>query len=59
MIYTRQQLEEYESQTWRLMLFTAKIKGRLHPEEEADFRPRFLRDRERILHTTAFRRPGI
>ena len=31
-------------------------KGRLHPEEEADFRPRFQRDRERILHTTAFRR---
>lgn len=57
MIYTRQQLEEYESQTLASYAIHSKdSKGRLHPEEEADFRPRFQRDRERILHTTAFRR---
>lgn len=57
MIYTRQQLEEYESQTLASYAVHSKdSKGRLHPEEEADFRPRFQRDRERILHTTAFRR---
>jgi dGTPase len=57
MIYTRQQLEEYESQTLAPYAVHSKdSKGRLHPEEEADFRPRFQRDRERILHTTAFRR---
>ena len=57
MIYTRQQLEEYESQTLASYAVHSKdSRGRLHPEEEADFRPRFQRDRERILHTTAFRR---
>ena len=57
MIYTRQQLEEYESQTLASYAVHSKdSKGRLHPAEEADFRPRFQRDRERILHTTAFRR---
>ena len=57
MLYTRQQLEEYESQTLASYAVHSKdSKGRLHPEEEADFRPRFQRDRERILHTTAFRR---
>jgi len=57
MIYTRQQLEEFESQTLATYATHSKdSKGRLYPEEEADFRPRFQRDRERILHTTAFRR---
>jgi len=57
MIYTRQQLEEFESQTLAPYAIHSKdSKGRLYPEEEADFRPRFQRDRERILHTTAFRR---
>jgi dGTPase len=31
-------------------------RGRLFPEEEADYRSCFQRDRDRILHTTAFRR---
>ncbi len=57
MIYTRQQLEEYENQTLAPYAVHSKdSKGRVYPEEEADFRTRFQRDRERILHTTAFRR---
>ena len=31
-------------------------KGRGHPEDEPDYRTVFQRDRDRILHTTAFRR---
>lgn len=57
MIYTRQQLEEFENQTLASYAIHSKdSKGRKFAEEEADFRPRFQRDRERILHTTAFRR---
>ncbi len=31
-------------------------RGRVHPEEEHDYRTAFQRDRDRIIHTTAFRR---
>ena len=33
-----------------------KSRGRLHPEPESDMRSPFQRDRDRILHSTAFRR---
>src|SRR5712691_12733271 len=33
-----------------------KSRGRLHPEPESDMRSRFQRDRDRIIHSTAFRR---
>ncbi|HOG59435.1 MAG TPA: deoxyguanosinetriphosphate triphosphohydrolase [Anaerolineaceae bacterium] len=57
MIFTRPQLEEYENQTLAPYAVHSKdSKGRRYPEEEADFRTRFQRDRERVLHTTAFRR---
>jgi dGTPase len=57
MIYTRQQLEEFESQQLAsYAIYSKNSKGRKFPEEEADLRTRFQRDRERILHTTAFRR---
>jgi dGTPase len=57
MIYTRQQLEEFEEQQLASYAILSKnSKGRKYPEEEADLRTRFQRDRERILHTTAFRR---
>lgn len=57
MIYTRQQLETLEYE--KLAPYATKsgdTKGRKYPEEEADFRTCFQRDRDRILHTTAFRR---
>jgi dGTPase len=34
----------------------AKSRGRLHPEEESAFRSCFQRDRDRIIHSSAFRR---
>jgi dGTPase len=33
-----------------------KSRGRLHPEPEHEFRSPFQRDRDRIIHSTAFRR---
>ncbi len=57
MIFTRQQLEEFETQYLASYAVHSKdSKGRKYPEEEADLRTRFQRDRERVLHTTAFRR---
>jgi len=57
MIYSRQQLEEIEDQTLAPYGIRSKNShGRKYPEEEADYRTRFQRDRERVIHTTAFRR---
>ncbi len=33
-----------------------KSRGRLYPEEESEFRSCFQRDRDRIIHASAFRR---
>jgi len=57
MIFTRQQLEELEDQNLAPYAVRSKdSKGRSHPEDEPDYRTVFQRDRDRILHTTAFRR---
>jgi dGTPase len=57
MIFTRQQLEELEDQLLAPYAIRSKnSKGRKHPEDEPDYRTVFQRDRDRILHTTAFRR---
>jgi dGTPase len=57
MIFTRQQLEELEEQFLAPYAIHSKdSKGRVHPEDEPDYRTVFQRDRDRILHTTAFRR---
>jgi dGTPase len=57
MIFTRQQLEELEDQNLAPYAVRSKdSKGRAHPEDEPDYRTVFQRDRDRILHTTAFRR---
>lgn len=57
MLYTRAQLEKFEDQS--LAPYGARSmnsKGRAIPEDEPDYRTAFQRDRDRILHTTAFRR---
>lgn len=57
MIITRQKMEEHEAQT--LAPYGAKSrdsKGRAYPDDEHAYRTAFQRDRDRILHTTAFRR---
>ena len=54
---TRKQLEQLEQTT--LAPYAAKAaesRGREHAEDEAPYRTAFQRDRERVLHTTAFRR---
>ncbi len=57
MIHTRTKLEEFESKTLAPYgMQSSKTKGREHPDHEPDYRTSFQRDRDRILHTTAFRR---
>lgn len=57
MIYTRDQLETLESQQLAPYGMRSKnSRGRLFPEDEPEHRTRYQRDRERIMHTTAFRR---
>ncbi len=57
MIFTRRQLEEHEAQSLAPYgLKSCDSKGRAFAESEADDRTAFQRDRDRILHTTAFRR---
>ena len=57
MYYTREQLEEIEDKSLAPYGLRSKnSKGRAHPEEEPQYRTAFQRDRDRILHTTAFRR---
>ena len=54
---TRFDLEKLESNT--LAAFAVKSgesQGRQYPEEEHQYRTRFQRDRDRIIHTSAFRR---
>ncbi|MBN2549460.1 MAG: deoxyguanosinetriphosphate triphosphohydrolase [Anaerolineales bacterium] len=57
MFFSRQQLENFEDQILAPYACRSKFsKGRAYPEDEADYRTTFQRDRDRILHTTAFRR---
>lgn len=57
MYFSREKLEEIEDHILAPYATHAKeSRGRLHPESEPDYRTAFQRDRDRILHTTAFRR---
>ncbi|MEJ2597736.1 MAG: dNTP triphosphohydrolase, partial [Anaerolineales bacterium] len=57
MYFTRQQLEDFEDKMLAPYGCRSKdSKGRLYPENEPEYRTAFQRDRDRILHTTAFRR---
>jgi dGTPase len=57
MYFTRQQLEEFEDkQLAPYGLRSKDSKGRAHPDKEPEYRTSFQRDRDRVLHTTAFRR---
>jgi len=57
MYFTRQQQENIEENTLAPYACLSKYsKGRQYPEDEPDYRTVFQRDRDRILHTTAFRR---
>ncbi|MCZ2123622.1 MAG: deoxyguanosinetriphosphate triphosphohydrolase [Anaerolineales bacterium] len=57
MIFTRQQLEEIEERSLAPYGTRSKdSKGRAYLDNEPEYRTSFQRDRDRILHTTAFRR---
>lgn len=54
---SRQRLEQNEAETLApYSLLSKDSRGREFPEEEPSYRTAFQRDRDRILHTTAFRR---
>jgi dGTPase len=54
---TRPELETLEERSLAPYGMRSKnSKGRQYPEAEAEYRTAFQRDRDRILHTTAFRR---
>ncbi|GJQ37229.1 MAG: deoxyguanosinetriphosphate triphosphohydrolase [Anaerolineales bacterium] len=57
MYFTRQQLEEIEDRGLAPYGMRSKdTKGRAYLDTEPEYRTAFQRDRDRILHTTAFRR---
>jgi dGTPase len=57
MIFKRKKLEEIEQLSLAPYgLKSANSRGRVYPEAESESRPAFERDRDRIIHTTAFRR---
>jgi dGTPase len=49
-----ERLEEEHLQPWAVL--SARTRGRRHPEPEHAFRTAYQRDRDRIVHSTAFRR---
>lgn len=53
----RQEIEEREIKFLSpYAAFSSKTRGRKNPEKECDFRTAFQRDRDRIIHSKAFRR---
>ncbi|HLA08220.1 MAG TPA: deoxyguanosinetriphosphate triphosphohydrolase [Anaerolineales bacterium] len=57
MYFSRQQLEEIEDKSLAPYGMRSKdSKGRAYLDNEPEYRTAFQRDRDRILHTTAFRR---
>ena len=57
MFFTRQQLEDIEEKSLASYGMRSKdSKGRAYLDNEPEYRTSFQRDRDRIIHTTAFRR---
>ena len=57
MYFTRQQLEEIEDKSLAPYGMRSKdSKGRAYLDSEPEYRTSFQRDRDRVIHTTAFRR---
>ncbi len=53
----RKHLEEVEEKTLApYAVFSGKSKGRVYKEPPPEYRTHFMRDRDRIIHSTAFRR---
>ena len=57
MMHTRELLETHEKGTLAPYASVAGAsRGRVHPEEESAFRTAYQKDRDRVIHTSAFRR---
>ena len=57
MIYTREKLEVLEDQTLAPYGMRSRAsRGRAYPDKEPQYRTSFQRDRDRVVHTSAFRR---
>jgi len=57
MIVSREQQEHLEDQSLAPYgMRSQRSRGRVHPEDEHPYRTAYQRDRDRIIHTTAFRR---
>lgn len=57
MLYSREHLEELEDKTLAPYgMKSRESRGRVYPDPEHPYRTAFQRDRDRIIHTTAFRR---
>ncbi len=57
MLFTRSHIEDHENECLAPYGMRSRdSKGRAFPEGEPEYRTAFQRDRDRILHTTAFRR---
>ena len=53
----RQDIEELENNSLAsYAVKSGKSKGRQHKEKEHSYRTRFQRDRDRVIHSSAFRR---
>ena len=57
MLFTRERLERDEATALApYAAISSRSKGRLYPEEEAMYRTAYQKDRDRVIHTSAFRR---
>lgn len=57
MLFSRIKLEDIEDKMLAgYATHSTFSRGRLHPDDEPEYRTKFQRDRDRIIHTTAFRR---
>ena len=57
MIYTREQLEAREADTLApYAVLASRSRGRSYPEGSSKYRTAFQKDRDRVIHTSAFRR---
>jgi dGTPase len=57
MLFTRERLEQNEATTLAPYASLAnQTRGRVYPEEESTYRTSYQKDRDRVIHTSAFRR---
>ena len=56
MLYDRATLEQAEDRLAPYGMRSAQSRGRRYPEEEHPLRTRYQRDRDRVVHSSSFRR---